>query len=1021
MAADVAASLVTMTVHDAVPELLRLAIGLGNVAWAVHQDDAPTHIPVPDLGRDLASTARQLTAAIERLGPETSVHGQPSVSPSVTAGGAPKSLDAVAAACRKVGQDLSLRLELVEASAVSGDGPIFTVDSAALRARWSFDDVKVLRRRLGELIQQWKQTQDHDVSYVETTTAAACQHRLTNVMSLLLICVLFYSQEEGLLLSTLSLNDNRSPLPTEETTLESKEHNPVAAADDVRSHFTKPKPSSRTASVPVNILYDFILENLAYKSMHDREQEIVKAHSGTLAWIFKGDPRSDARQRASIELTTFLSTGDLGPIYWITGKPGSGKSTLTEFLFNHAKGAELLQKWAEGDPVTTAGFFFWTSGSRDQRSQAGLLRSLLYQLLSKNLDLMPRAFPELWTKLLKSSTKERILMVLDWPVKDLMDAFQAFLDAAIEKKSRICLFIDGLDEFGGDHEAIIGFFKNISSGANSKYIKLCLSSRPWKVFENAFERAVPNLKLQDVTTDDMMAYALDRLAGEDHTREALTQFKSGEGSAFIKDMVHRADGVFLWIRLAVNRIHDKLAPHSGSEKLWAILHSMPTDLDALFTKFIFHDQNTAEIAETAVVFLLMRAREVVADFVRDESANSLTCWELVFALDGGDDDENALAYGVEQATDDTIEKLCEMATTRIMQRFCGLLMLHERRRGEKLATSPEAALTYVHRTVRDWLMDAEGIYDRLTSRAPTDFDPHLRLLRSFVLRLKRPLDEIEHHRRLDDWWHDIVLAMSHARSVRRDPGGLERAFLNEMDKTLSWYWKEKRDDRYDHWARSAFGAYEVRMKAPPIWQPFLCLATRFGLTRYVCEEVSERISRQHDNEEIGTDQEASMAETTPLLLYASEFLCSRKKSIYPLSDPQLVRGLLQRLEPPSLVNRGPNDRFLEFETRRPTTPWLMLLRHLRDAKRREWIEYYDVDPQGTKRWAEVVRLFIEDGRADVKAVIQKDAWDPEITAVGVLELLEQTYGAIEVRKLRETMVNMDAAALRQDNSEVIKT
>jgi hypothetical protein len=169
MAADVAASLVTMTVHDAVPELLRLAVGLSHVAWAVHQDDAPAHVPVPGPGRDLASTARQLNAAIERLGPETSVYDQPSVSAS----DAPRSPDAVAAACRKVGQDLSLRLELVQAAAVSGDGPISTVDSAALRTRWSFDDVKILRRRLGELIQQWKQTQDHDVSYVEISIPAA--------------------------------------------------------------------------------------------------------------------------------------------------------------------------------------------------------------------------------------------------------------------------------------------------------------------------------------------------------------------------------------------------------------------------------------------------------------------------------------------------------------------------------------------------------------------------------------------------------------------------------------------------------------------------------------------------------------------------------------------------------------------------------------------------------------------------------------------------------------------------------
>ena len=37
----------------------------------------------------------------------------------------------------------------------------------------------------------------------------------------------------------------------------------------------KPRP------VPASLLYDFILESLAYKSMHDREEEVVQAHRKT--------------------------------------------------------------------------------------------------------------------------------------------------------------------------------------------------------------------------------------------------------------------------------------------------------------------------------------------------------------------------------------------------------------------------------------------------------------------------------------------------------------------------------------------------------------------------------------------------------------------------------------------------------------------------------------------------------------------------------------------------------------------
>ncbi|ODA80858.1 hypothetical protein RJ55_03818 [Drechmeria coniospora] len=37
------------------------------------------------------------------------------------------------------------------------------------------------------------------------------------------------------------------------------------------------------------LLCDFILENLAYKSMHDREDEVVQAHHATFEWIFSND------------------------------------------------------------------------------------------------------------------------------------------------------------------------------------------------------------------------------------------------------------------------------------------------------------------------------------------------------------------------------------------------------------------------------------------------------------------------------------------------------------------------------------------------------------------------------------------------------------------------------------------------------------------------------------------------------------------------------------------------------------
>ena len=56
-----------------------------------------------------------------------------------------------------------------------------------------------------------------------------------------------------------------------------------------------------------------------------------------------------------------------------------------------------------------------------------------------------------------------------------------------------------------------------------------------------------------------------------------------------------------------------------------------------------------------------------------------------------------------------------------------------------------------------------------------------------------------------------------------------------------------------------------------------------------------------------------------------------------------------------------------------------------------------------ERWARIVRIFIEIGGADVDAVVLKDAWDPEITAAGVFELLDGTYGAVEVQEIKSLL------------------
>jgi len=109
---------------------------------------------------------------------------------------------------------------------------------------------------------------------------------------------------------------------------------------------------------------------------------------------------------------------------------------------------------------------------------------------------------------------------------------------------KFCFFIDGLDEYSGDHEEMAEFLKQV---AISPHIKFCLSSHPWKVFEDVFH-GLSMLRLQDLTYGDIKAYVADKL--ERHPKMHDLSGKEPQHSAeLIKEIVSKASSVFLWVVL----------------------------------------------------------------------------------------------------------------------------------------------------------------------------------------------------------------------------------------------------------------------------------------------------------------------------------------------------------------------------------------------------------------------------------------------------------------------------------------
>lgn len=334
-----------------------------------------------------------------------------------------------------------------------------------------------------------------------------------------------------------------------------------------------------------------LLLSLKFPAMEDREED-VSGVKVSFDWIFhnpkSGDPPWD-------NYSQWLSD-DADPLYWITGKAGSGKSTLMKHVYHEPRTRQALLHWASPNPLVVAAFFFWRTGSRLQKTEEGLLRSLLYQVLYTHRELIPIIFPN-------NNSSQGQLSADPWTIHTLRRVFQIL----IRQKSvslKICFFIDGLDEYDGGHADIAELVNDIAKVDN---IKICASSRPLPDFEHSFQRR-PSLMLQNLTFNDIRTYVTTKF--NENTRVAHIQKSEPNLSKQLSsEIVDRASGVFLWVKLAVESILKGLRNDDNSLELYKRLRELPTDLMELYSHMLrsvepFYQEQGAEFLQ-----IVYRARK----------------------------------------------------------------------------------------------------------------------------------------------------------------------------------------------------------------------------------------------------------------------------------------------------------------------------------------------------------------------------------------------------------------------------
>jgi hypothetical protein len=621
-----------------------------------------------------------------------------------------------------------------------------------------------------------------------------------------------------------------------------------------------------------SLVHARILENLKYVTMKTRYENVREPYPRTFDWLFDDFA---APALTSLEATperpwnSFVGWLRHGSgIYWVNGKAASGKSTLMRYIYDSKNTRKYLQEWTKDVPLCPATFFFWNSGNAEQKSQSGLLRALLYQVLNNHPQLTPLVFPSLWARIYSQTVRCLDVEEEVWSIPKLMRAFDALTKQTVVALNLFFL-IDGLDEFEAntyDHdemnyEEICTFFKGIGSFPN---IKVCLSSRPWVVFEDSFYDS-PSLRLQDLTRGDILHYTYSNFQSSNSFRR-LARGNPEAAENLISEVVSKSNGVFLWVRVVVRDLLNGLMNYDGLQDLERRLNKLPRDLEELYDHMLKRTDASLQLPASEIFQVYWTCQHHRDKIGPLDTVDPLTSLALYLAING----KKLGPEGVMSLQEHDLLLRCKETEMQMTARCAGLLELSERTNSStwSMMNNP---IQYMHRTARDFI-ERDDIWKRLLSRTvETDFNPHEALMKSSILQLslipndflktdhgpqiRDPEAQVtEDKRRVEHTakneyirWVDrtATSAMIYAHFSHLQTNKSDAVWLDRLDKIMTKSYQFQRSAKH-HWSNQDLARLVLRPMINPVFSmriapfpDFLSYAVQFGLTEYVDEKLRQ--------------------------------------------------------------------------------------------------------------------------------------------------------------------------------------
>ncbi|KAK4954449.1 hypothetical protein LTR10_007880 [Elasticomyces elasticus] len=451
-----------------------------------------------------------------------------------------------------------------------------------------------------------------------------------------------------------------------------------------------------------------ILGQLRFEGIDHRIHELYKrpSHEKSYLWL------EGTADQTSVNFEAWLGSSE--KLYWISGAPGSGKSTLMMYLYSSVGDMSGLTDWVQQRQLLVAAYFFREVDENALlKTREGLLRTLLFQILRQRQDIINEVYPEIWAFF--DDGMPSLWGAPGWQVSlyahDLLEKLQALCRSLADRNCCLFLLIDGLDEYDGRPADMIELISVLAELPN---VKMCVSSRPENAFVDAYGDMANKFSRERYNKSDIEEYVHNEL--DRYTLSEDYQDRNTVAARLIKEVIGSSNGFFLWVRLVVEALEHGFCDCDNTDELQQHVNRLPEELER------YYDHMLSKVSE-------YYHEDAASLLLTTYHAHDLLSWPAYWCIT-----EGPLELDVTDNIDETDWPRDEKRRTKLTYRLRGQC------RGLLVISDLAQSQSHDSLQVRDYLTKP-SVAQQLDAWKPNDFDADVLICKAIRAQIRTsPID-----------------------------------------------------------------------------------------------------------------------------------------------------------------------------------------------------------------------------------------------------------------------------------------